>query len=106
MMGAPSPSPSSGRRSLEQWSYPLLTRLHRMPRWLIVILPAVLLFLGLILTGPLAWLGGILLFVVWLFVAWLTALSWPALTPGSRVFRALVVLALLGVVVMKFMGRF
>ena len=45
-------------------------------------------------TGPLAWLGGILLFLVWLFVAWLTALSWPALTPGSRVFRVLVVAAL------------
>ena len=50
-----------------------------MPRWLIVVAPAILLFGGLILTGPLAWLGGILLFVVWLFLAWLTALSWPAL---------------------------
>ena len=39
-------------------------------------------------------------------LAWLTALSWPALTPSSRFFRVLVVLALLGVVVLKFMGRF
>jgi hypothetical protein len=87
-------------------SYPLLRRLHSWPRWLIVIAPAVLLFLGLILTGPWAWLGGIALFLVWAFVAWLTALSWPALTPGSRLFRLLVVLALAGVVVLKFMGRF
>jgi hypothetical protein len=66
----------------------------------------VLLFLGLILSGPWAWLGGIALLLVWVFVAWLTALSWPALTPGSRLFRLLVVLALAGVVVLKFMGRF
>ena len=63
-------------------------------------------FLGLILTGPLAWVGGIALLLVWAFVAWLTALSWPALTPGSRLFRLVVVLALAGVVVLKFMGRF
>ena len=106
MMGAPSPSPSSRRRRFEELSFPLIRTLHGMPRWLIVVAPAILLFGGLILTGPLAWLGGILLFIVWLFIAWLTALSWPALTPGSRVFRVLVVAALLGIVVLKFMGRF
>jgi len=103
-MGAP--GSSSARQSLERASYPILARLHAMPRWLIVIAPAVLLFLGLILSGPLAWVGGLCLLLVWVFVAWLTALSWPALSPGSKVFRLLVVLALLGVVVLKFMGRF
>ena len=106
MMGAQSAAPSSGRKRFEELSFPLIRTLHGMPRWLIVVAPAILLFGGLILTGPLAWLGGILLFVVWLFIAWLTALSWPALTPGSRVFRVLVVAALLGIVVLKFMGRF
>jgi hypothetical protein len=106
MIGAPSPAPSSGRKRFEELSFPLIRTLHGMPRWLIVVAPAILLFGGLILTGPLAWLGGILLFVVWLFIAWLTALSWPALTPGSRVFRVIVVLALLGIVVLKFLGRF
>jgi hypothetical protein len=106
MMGAQSAAPSTGRKRFEELSFPLIRTLHGMPRWLIVVAPAILLFGGLILTGPLAWLGGILLFVVWLFIAWLTALSWPALTPGSRVFRVLVVAALLGIVVLKFMGRF
>jgi hypothetical protein len=106
MIGARSAAPSSGRKRFEELSFPLIRTLHGMPRWLIVVAPAILLFGGLILTGPLAWLGGILLFVVWLFIAWLTALSWPALTPGSRVFRVLVVAALLGIVVLKFIGRF
>ena len=97
---------TGARARFEEMSYPLLRRLHSWPRWIIVIAPAVLLFLGLILTGPWAWLGGIALLLVWAFVAWLTALSWPALTPGSRLFRLIVVLALAGVVVLKFMGRF
>ena len=102
----PARAPGGSRGRLEELSYPLLRRLHAWPRWIIVIAPAVLLFLGLILTGPLAWLGGIALLLVWVFVAWLTALSWPALTPGSRLFRLIVVLALAGVVVLKFLGRF
>ena len=97
---------SSRRQALERASYPLLARIHAMPRWIIVIAPAVLLFLGLVLSGPWAWVGGLCLLLVWAFVAWLTALSWPALSPGSRLFRLLVVLALGGVVVLKFMGRF
>ena len=107
----PVPAPPSGyatglRAKFEQASYPLLTRMHAMPRWLIVVLPAILLFVGLILTGPLAWVGGILLLVLWVFVAWLTALSWPVLSIGQRIFRTLVVLAMLGLVVLKLLGRF
>ena len=66
MMGAQSAAPSTGRKRFEELSFPLIRTLHGMPRWLIVVAPAILLFGGLILTGPLAWLGGILLFVVWL----------------------------------------
>ncbi len=100
------PQASGARLRFEEMSYGPLRTLHAMPRWIIVIAPAILLFGGLILTGPLSWLGGLLLLLVWAFIAWLTALSWPALSPGSRLFRALVVLALLGVVVLKFIGRF
>jgi len=85
---------------------PLLTRLHRMPRWLIVIMPAALLLGGLLLRDQWAWLGGLMLLGVWAFLTWLTALSWPVLTPGSRFFRGLVVLAFGAIVVMKFTGRF
>lgn len=100
------PAATGARLRFEEISYGPLRRLHAMPRWLIVVVPALLLFGGLTLTGPLSWLGGILLLLVWAFIAWLTALSWPALSPGSRAFRALVVLALFGIVVWKFLGRF
>jgi hypothetical protein len=105
-LGAPSPGRSDRRRAFEERSYPYLRRLSALPRWLVVITPAVLLFVGLILTGPVAWLGGILLLLVTALLAWLTALSWPAITPGSRLLRSIVVLALFGVAVLKLMGRF
>ncbi|MBI1350116.1 MAG: hypothetical protein GC156_03260 [Actinomycetales bacterium] len=104
LYGRPGASPR--RLRFEEFSYPMLRRLHAWPRWIIVVLPAILLLVGLILTGPFAWIGGIALLIVWAFIAWLTALSWPALSAGSRAFRLLVVLALLGVVVLKFLGRF
>ena len=80
--------------------------MHALPRWVVVIAPAILLFLGLILTGPVAWVGGILLLLVAAFLGWLTALSWPAITGSARFLRVIVVLALVGVAVFKFMGRF
>lgn len=85
---------------------PLLARLHALPRWLIVVMPAVLLLVGLLLRDSWAWLGGIVLLLVWAFLAWLTALSWPALEPRSRFFRLLVVAAFGAIVVLKFLGRF
>jgi hypothetical protein len=108
--GQPTPRPTStspgGRGTFERISLPILAKLHSMPRWLIVVLPAIGLFGGLLLRDSWAWLGGILLTVVWVFLAWLTALSWPALTPGSRFFRALIVVFFGGIVVLKFMGNF
>jgi hypothetical protein len=40
-----------------------------------------------------------------LFVGWLFALSWPVLTPGGRVARGLVFVALVGLVALKAAGR-
>lgn len=97
---------AGGRGTLERVSLPLLAKLHAMPRWLIVVLPAILLFGGLLLKDSWAWLGGLLLLLVWVFLAWLTALSWPALSPGSRFFRGLIVAFFAGIVVLKFLGRF
>ncbi|NQW73121.1 MAG: hypothetical protein HQ453_10355 [Actinobacteria bacterium] len=99
-------NPSSPARSaLETKSYPLLVTLQRVPRWVMVVLPAALLFLGLIQTGGLAWLGGILLLLVAVFLAWLLVLSWPVLTIGSRTLRLVTVVAVVGIAVFKFMGR-
>ncbi|MCX6431548.1 MAG: hypothetical protein NTX29_01755 [Actinobacteria bacterium] len=100
------PAPSSRRKAFEERSYPLVRKLNSLPRWLVVIAPALLLFGGLIMTGSLAWLGAILLALVTLILAWLTALSWPVISPGSRLLRGGVVLALGGMAVLKALGRF
>jgi len=97
---------NSPRGNLERASVPLLMRLLALPRWLIVVLMGTFLFLGLIQTGNLAWLGGIFLLLVGGFLAWLLALSWPVLTTGRRISRIVVVAAVLGIAVLKFLGRF
>lgn len=94
------------RGRFEDASFPMLRVMTAMPRWLIVVLPAILLVAGLVLTGPWAWLGGIFLLLDFLLLTWLTALSWPVISPGSRLVRALVVAALLGITILKFAGRF
>jgi hypothetical protein len=66
----------------------------------------VLLFLGLIQTRSLAWLGAVFLAIVGVFLGWLLALAWPALTPTSRGVRLVAVVAVLGLAVYKAMGRF
>ena len=98
--------PPGSRSQLERRSLPLLLALQRFPRWLIVILMALCLFLGLIQTGGLAWLGGILMLVVAAFLGWLLILSWPVVTPSSRVVRSIVVAAVVGLAILKFLGRF
>lgn len=102
----PAPAAQGRRRTLERYSYPLLAAMQRVPRWLVVILMAVCLFLGLIQSGSLAWLGGILLLIVAAFLGWLVTLSWPVISPGSRVLRVVVVAALAGIAILKFGGQF
>jgi hypothetical protein len=94
------------RGNLERASIPILARLLSVPRWLIVVLMGTFLFLGLIQTGGLSWLGGIFLLIVGGFLGWLLALSWPVLSPGRRLTRVIVVAAVLGIAVLKFLGRF
>jgi len=84
----------------------VLVAMQRVPRWLVVIIMAVCLFLGLIQSGSLAWLGGILLLIVAAFLGWLVTLSWPVISPASRVLRVVVVAALVGIAILKFGGQF
>ena len=105
--------PSAGRRppaggsrsSLERASTPLLLQLRRIPRWIMVVLPAVLLFGGLVMPVGLAWLGGLLLALVGVFLGWLLLLSWPVLSMSSRLLRLIVIVAVFGIAFIKAMGR-
>ena len=100
------PPAGTPRGNLERASVPILARLLTVPRWLIVVAMGTFLFLGLIQTGDLSWLGGVFLLIVGGFLGWLLALSWPVLTPGRRLTRIVVVTAVLGIAVLKFLGRF
>ncbi|HET8970639.1 MAG TPA: DUF6703 family protein, partial [Candidatus Nanopelagicales bacterium] len=91
------------RRVLEVRSVGLLSTLHRMPRWLVPLLLAVFLVLGLVL--PTRW-AGLLLVLIAGFLGWLLALSWPLLDGRGRAVRALVVLALAVVAVLRLLGSF
>ena len=107
--GPGTPTPRSGPppelTPLQRISLPLLARLTRLPKWLIVVVLAVLLVLGMIQTGSLAWLGALILGVLTLFFLWLLVLSWPAIPPSGRLLRGIVVVALAGATVLKALGR-
>ncbi len=101
---APRQQPSGELTPLQKISLPFITRLSRLPRWAVVIALAVLLVLGMVQTGPLAWLGALILGVLTLFFAWLLVLSWPAIPGSGRLLRLVVVVALAGLTVLKAMG--
>jgi len=102
----PSKPASPARVKFENVSYPIVERLNRLPKFVIIVTPGVLLFLGLVLTGAVAWIGGILMLVVAAMLAWLTALSWPVIPVRSRIIRVIVVAVVIGFAGLKFSGRF
>ena len=100
--GGPANQPASMRPQLEKASMPVLMRLTRVPRWLLVVGLALCLFLGLVL--PISWIGGILLLVVAFFLGWLLALSWPVLNGQSKFLRTLIVIVVILLALFKFVG--
>lgn len=76
------------RPVIERLSYPLLVRLHGMPRWLVTGGLALLLVAGLLAPVP---YGPICLAVVVALMAWLTYLAWHQ---GERSRRAIRLVAL------------
>ncbi len=72
-----------------------------MPTFLLPALLAILLFLGLAIPSPWA---GLLLVPIAVFLIWLTALSWPAISTGSRVLRVVVDLGLVVLTAVKLLG--
>lgn len=101
---APRPATAGpGRARLEARSARALTTLHRLPRWVLPVVLAAVLLLGLAL--PSRW-AGLLLLLLAAFLGWLLALAWPLVDVRGRVLRALVVLALLAAAVLKLTGVF
>lgn len=106
--GSPKAQPrrsDSELTTFQRISLPLLTRLTALPKWLLVVVLSVVLVLGMIQSGSLAWLGALLLGFLTLFFLWLLLLSWPAIPPSGRMLRGIVVVALAGVTVLKALGR-
>ena len=99
------PGPASGMNAFQRTSLPVLAFLSRLPKWFLVVALAGLLVLGVIQTGPLAWLGVLILSLLGLFFLWLLVLSWPAIPPSGRVLRGIVVLALFLGAYFKAVGR-
>lgn len=102
----PAPTPTGEMSTFQRLSLPALRRLSSLPKWALVVVLSVLLVLGIIQTGALAWLGALILGLLTLFFLWLLLLSWPAIPPSGRLLRGIVVVALAGATVMKALGRF
>lgn len=83
-------------------SEPLLIRMRDLPAFLLPVALGIMLFLGLVL--PASW-AGILLVMIALFLSWLTAVSWPAISNASRIVRVLVDVGMLALGVLKLLGH-
>ncbi|MEO8107247.1 MAG: DUF6703 family protein [Actinomycetes bacterium] len=84
--------------ALERLSAPWLVRLTRIPRWLFLVVLGSVLFAGLYLDTA---LGGVLLLVLALFLAWLASVGWSHVSPMGRILRLLTVGILVYVAVDK-----
>jgi ABC-type multidrug transport system permease subunit len=81
------------RAALEQRSYRLLLHLNSLPRSVPFVVMAGLLIAGLVTQGVAAFL---LLLLVAVIIGWLSAVSWPLVSPGGRLIRVACALLVLG----------
>lgn len=84
------PEVSDRRRRFERASAPWVVRMSALPAFLIPIIMGTMLFFGLVLKAQWA---GLLMVAIALFLGWLGALSWPQLSPGTRLLRSVVIAA-------------
>lgn len=90
---------SALRKSVTDASAPILLRIHALPKFLVPVLIAGLMLLGLFLQPP---YSGISLTVVCVFIGWLMYLSWPLLDPRSKLIRFLVFVILVAATAVKY----
>jgi hypothetical protein len=72
--------------------------MHQMPRWLLPLLAAALLLVGLTVSG---WGGVIALLAVAVTLGWLAAISWPRLSLQGRLLRAGVIGIVLAIALVR-----
>src|ERR1700684_3448036 len=82
------PDASPARQSLEHRSATSLLWLHQLPAWLLPVLAVVFLVARLAIGGG---GGAIALGVLAVVLAWLATVSWPRLSPVSRLLRVVVI---------------
>jgi hypothetical protein len=99
--GASAAGTSPARARFEAFSAPILVRMQLLPAFVVPVLLGVMLFFGLVV--PANW-AGILLVLIAVFLGWLTAVSWPVVSPFSRVLRLVVDVAVLALGVGKLFG--
>ena len=99
MPSAPTSPPASLRAQVETVSRPILARLHALPRLLVPLGTLVLVAIGAFAPVPVALLA---FAVVFLFIAWIAYLSWPAVPVPGRLMR----LAMLVLIVVLALSRF
>ena len=92
------PGASPGRQAVERRSATLLVYLHRLPRWVPLVVLAALVITGLAVHGA---GGGIALAGVALVLLWLAVVSWPSQPPAGRLARALVIALVIGAAVVQ-----
>ena len=86
------PPASPLRQRITKASYPLIARLHAMPKLTLPLITVVLVLLGGFTPAVIA-VPALLLLA--LMLAWLGFLSWPVVSPGSRAMRVFAVLVIL-----------
>lgn len=84
------------RQSIERLSLRPAAYLRHLPRWVLPVVLAALFIGGLAVHG---WGGAVMLLIVTAFLAWLAVLSWPALSPQTRLLRVLALAVLLALCV-------
>ena len=87
------PNASPARQATERRSARPLLYLHQLPTWVLPVVLAVLLVVGLAVKGP---GGAVALCAVAAVLGWLASVSWPRLTSRSRAGRMLVIAVLVG----------
>lgn len=86
------PNASPLRAGVERRSATLLVFLHRLPRWVPLVLMLALLAAALLIKGV---LGAVFLVALAVVLVWLAFVSWPMLRPGDRAFRVLAIVVVL-----------